>query len=63
MDGLQIIDNNTGNKYIIKSTGKGQFHLNKIYFSKKNRRRQSDIVFSKFECENAIKNGNWSVIC
>ena len=63
MDGLRIIDNNTGNKWVIRSTGRGQFHLSRIYSSGKNKRRQqSELVFSESECQRHISNGNWSSI-
>lgn len=63
MDGLRIIDNNTGNKWVIRSTGRGQFHLSRICSSRKNKRRQqSELVFSESECQRHISNGNWSSI-
>lgn len=63
MDGLRIIDNNTGNKWVIRSTGRGQFNLSRICSSKKNKRRQqSELVFSESECQRNVSNGHWSVI-
>ena len=62
MDGLNIIDNNTGNKWTIRSAGRGQLHLSRIYSSKKNKRRQTELAFSESECLNHIKRGNWSII-
>ena len=63
MDGLRIIDNNTGNKWVIRSTGRGQFHLSRICSGRKNKRRQqSDLVFSESECQRNVSRGHWSVI-
>ena len=63
MDGLNIIDNNTGNKWSIRSSGRGQLHLSRIYSSKKNKRRQQqELAFSESECLKQIERGNWSII-
>ena len=63
MDGLRIIDNNTGNKWVIRSTGGGQFHLSRICSSRKNKRRQqSELVFSESECQRKVSKGHWLVI-
>ena len=62
MDGLNIIDNNTGNKWSIRSSGR-QLHLSRIYSSKKNKRRQQqELAFSESECLKQIERGNWSII-
>lgn len=63
MDGLNIIDNNTGNKWTLEPAGRGQFNLRRIYSSKKNKRRQQqELVFSESYCLGCIQRGAWSIV-
>ena len=63
MDGMNIIDNNTGTKWTLEPAGRGQLNLRRIYSSKKNKRRQQqELAFSESYCLGCIQRGAWSII-
>jgi hypothetical protein len=58
---LNIIDTNTGIKYKLEPSG-NQVKCNKLSHSKKNKRRDINLLYTKSNCDLFIKSGTWIVI-